>query len=114
ESFSPSVSADGSVIAFHSLATNLVPSDTNNKYDVFVRKNGTITKLSNRIGGQQANNDSVNPCVSGDGRYVTFESIAGNLVSTDSNGTWDVFRYDTLTNTLIRVSLTSTGAQANG
>src|SRR5207244_1451712 len=34
---SPSISADGSYVAFHAAASNLVPGDTNGKEDVFVR-----------------------------------------------------------------------------
>ncbi|HLF40653.1 MAG TPA: hypothetical protein VI854_04160, partial [Acidimicrobiia bacterium] len=36
-SYTPAVSADGLIVAFHSLATNLMDGDTNNAYDTFVR-----------------------------------------------------------------------------
>jgi hypothetical protein len=34
--YSPSISADGRFVAFHSMASNLVPGDTNDWIDVFV------------------------------------------------------------------------------
>ena len=40
-SWFPSISADGRWVAFQSLASNLVPGDTNDVIDVFVRDNLT-------------------------------------------------------------------------
>ena len=37
DSFGPAISADGRFVAFESYASNLVPGDTNDAYDVFVR-----------------------------------------------------------------------------
>lgn len=37
ESFRPSLSANGRLVAFFSFASNLVPGDTNGAQDVFVR-----------------------------------------------------------------------------
>jgi Tol biopolymer transport system component len=52
--------------------------------------------------------------VSSDGRFVAFQSSATNLVPGDTNGTWDVFVRDRLTGTTERVSIDSSGVQANG
>jgi len=54
------------------------------------------------------------PTVSGDGRFVAFDSAAANLVATDSNGVRDVFVRDRLAGQTIRVSVASDGTQANG
>ena len=36
-SYSPSISADGQIVAFESIASNLVAGDTNGLYDIFGR-----------------------------------------------------------------------------
>jgi Tol biopolymer transport system component len=64
--------------------------------------------------GVQGDNDSSAPSISADGRYVAFWSMASNLVAGDTNGTWDVFVRDRTAGTTERVSLDSSGAQANG
>jgi Tol biopolymer transport system component len=51
--------------------------------------------------------------MSGNGRYVAFASEADNLVPGDTNGVSDVFVRDLLTGTTRRVSVTSSGSQAN-
>lgn len=52
--------------------------------------------------------------ISGDGLYVVFESKAYNLITGDTNGTWDVFVYEVSTGELQRVSLTDSGEQGAG
>ena len=115
-SANPALSADGRFIAFTSLATNLVSNDTNNVEDVF-RKDlvtGAIARVSSAINGVQANDYSSRPTISGDGRYVAFQSRASNIVSDDSNFAFDVFLRDLVGGTIVRVSTSAIGAQANG
>lgn len=112
-----STSADGSVIAFVSDATNLVSGDTNAKSDIFVRDVGakTTVRASLSTSEIQANDLSVSPAVSGSGEYVAFTSSATNLVSGDTNGTYDVFRRDLVRGNTARMSVSSSGVQgANG
>ncbi|WP_461163109.1 HYR domain-containing protein [Arthrobacter sp. R4-81] len=87
------ISADGRYVAFGSLADNLVPGDTNGAYDVFVRDRltGSTERVSIASDGSQANDLSLAPAISADGRYVAFASFASNLVPDDTNGTADVF-----------------------
>jgi Tol biopolymer transport system component len=82
-SSSPSMSADGQVIAFESSATNLVPSDTNDREDTFVRdlQTGVTVRVSIGPGGIQADERSLEPSISGDGRFVAFTSRASNLIA---------------------------------
>jgi hypothetical protein len=78
------MSANGNLIAFASSASNLVPGDTNGMRDVFVRnlRAGTTTRIDVGPGGVQANGDSFGPlAISGDGRFVAFESDSSNLVA---------------------------------
>lgn len=110
-----SISNDGQTIAFYSYANNLVTSDTNAKDDVFVRDlvNGVTSRVSVTSAGVQGNNTSSYPSISGDGRYVAFQSLAGNLASGDLNGVEDIFVYDRQTGQTIPVSGSST-IQGNG
>jgi Tol biopolymer transport system component len=102
-------------VAFASGATNLVTGDTNGYYDIFVRDRltGATTRVSVDSNGVQANNTSGNPSISGDGRFVAFRSNATNLVSGDTNDKYDIFVRDRLAGVTTRVSVDSTGAQAN-
>lgn len=74
---------------------------------------GDTIRVSIDSSGTEANNGSGATSLSGDGRYVVFTSYATNLVSGDTNGVNDVFVRDTLMNTTTRVSVDSSGAQAN-
>jgi Tol biopolymer transport system component len=91
----PSISSDGRYVAFDSYASNLMPDDTRDR-DIFVhdRQTGVTEQVSVDSAGNQANNDSYYPAISGDGRYVAFGSIASNLVLDDTNDVQDVFVHD--------------------
>jgi Tol biopolymer transport system component len=111
----PQWSANGRVV-FTSASAKLVPGDTNNHRDVFVRDvaTGTTTLVSVGLNGVPANNDSDDASISADGRYVAFGSLASNLVSGDTNGFSDVFVRDLQTSTTTRLSVPTGGGQANG
>jgi Tol biopolymer transport system component len=115
ESFQPSISADGRFVAFTSAASNLVPGDTNSVNDIFVhdRKTGTTTRVSVDSMGAQADRFSATPVMSGDGRFVAFQSNASNLVPGDTFGFFDIFMHELSSASTIRVSVDSAGAQAN-
>ncbi len=89
----PSISADGRFVAFESKATNLVPGDTNNSSDIFVRDTlaNTTTRVSVDSAGNSGNTASLNPSISADGRFVAFDSSANNLVPGDTNNSSDIF-----------------------
>ena len=110
-----SISSDGRYVAFQSYASNLVTDDTNGYQDVFVydRQTRTTQRVSVDSSGTQANSQSSNPSISSDGRYVAFSSHANNLVTGDTNYTWDIFVYDRQTRTTQRVSVATGGTQAN-
>jgi Tol biopolymer transport system component len=80
--FPISISSDGRFVAFSSFASNLVPGDTNNDYDVFVRDrvNGTTEIASVSTSGAPANQDSFQVAVSADGRFAAFATGSTNLV----------------------------------
>ena len=107
----PALSDDGRYVAFLSAATNLVPGDTNDKADVFVRDLvlETTTRVSIATDGAQANGHSACPAISTDGRYVAFSSAATNLVPGDTNGADDAFVRDLSTATTRRVGPSNVG-----
>jgi Tol biopolymer transport system component len=116
QSFQPSISADGRFVAFTSEATNLVPGDTNDQTDMFVRDQETRTtrRVSVSSTGAQGNGGNRHPSISADGRFVAFGSDSSNLVPGDTNEVEDVFLRDRWNRTTRRVSVSSTGAQGNG
>jgi hypothetical protein len=121
DSVSPDISSDGRFVTFTSTAA-LVADDTNacagaapTCGDIYVhdRTTGATTRVSVATGGAQAGAGSAAPRISGDGRYVVFESFASNLVSGDTNGVTDVFVHDRQTATTTRVSVASNGTQGD-
>ncbi|MGL5836100.1 MAG: TolB family protein, partial [Waterburya sp.] len=112
----PSISGDERYVTFESDASNLVPGDTNGVSDVFVydRELNITERVFVGENGTQGNNFSFgSSMISGDGRYVTFPSPASNLVSGDTNNTYDVFVYDRELNITERVSVDNIGTQGN-
>jgi Bacterial Ig domain len=112
----PSMTSDGRWVTFASDATNLVASDTNGARDIFLFDNqtNTIRLLSKSAQGTQGNGASNNPAISSaDGRWVAFASEATNLVFGDTNGFSDIFAVDAVTGQISRISVTSSGDQAN-
>ncbi len=126
-SFSPTMSADGRFVSFHSGANNLVTGDSNGFLsDVFVRDtcmgagsgctpSTALVSLNDSI---QSNADSRLSTISADGRIVVFESDASNLAPADTNSARDIFVRDTCvgapagcTPSTIRASVASDGSQ---
>ncbi len=92
-SFFPTFSDDGRFVAFRSGASNLVAGDTNGLDDIFVhdRQTGVTSRVNVDSAGSQANGATFNAAISGDGRFVAFESFATNLVAGDTNLEKDIF-----------------------
>jgi Tol biopolymer transport system component len=133
----PSVSNDGRWVAFWSTASDLVPNDLNGAVsgppwcldcgdDVFVNdvQTGATVRVSVSAAGVEGDNGSVDPSISGDGRFVAFASGASNLVPNDTSGD-DVFVHDRDADgdgifdepgaiSVVRANVTSSGAQSAG
>jgi len=107
--FYVSISGDARFVIFTSFATNLVPFDSNNFPDAFLRdrQGGTTERVSLGLGNVEGNDYSFSGSASADGKWVTFYSRATNLVPTDTNGVTDVFVRDRSTGSVERVSLNS-------
>jgi hypothetical protein len=110
------ISADGLVVAFESIATNLVPGYDTDLGDIFVRDRGTgVTELVS-VGYQDdpADGYSYRPSISADGRFIAFSSDAANLVADDTNDTADIFVRDRQTGMTVRVSVDADGNEGDG
>jgi Tol biopolymer transport system component len=113
-SASPSISADGRLVAFWSRQSDLVAGDANGfEGDVYVadRQTGTMERVSVSSQGAQGNLDSSQPSISADGRFVAFSSDADNLVPGDGNFDNDVFVRDRAAGSTVRVSVSSDGSE---
>ena len=121
------LSGDGRYVGFRSRADNLVPGDTNEALDVFVRDRttGITRRVSVASDGAEADASGFDhgwraslfmsrPFLSANGRYAAFTSRAKNLVADDRNEKADVFVHDLWTGRTIRVSLTADGTEADG
>ncbi len=78
----PTISGDGRFVAYTATTTNLVPNDTNDAPDIFLRdrQTGTTTRVSVGPGGVQADAGSQTPALSGNGKFLAFQSNASNLL----------------------------------
>jgi len=94
ESFNPSISFDGQLVAFDSGASNMVAGDTNQASDIFIKdmRTGMVTRVSVDTSGQQGapNLNSYTPSLSSDGRSVAFVTEAA-FVNADANGLPDIY-----------------------
>ena len=112
----PSLSADGSAIAFASQAENLLPGDLNAASDVFRYNSNdrTVELLSLSSQGAQANAASYSPAMAANGRLVAFTSLATNLDAADTNGLPDIYLRNLDSGATLRVSRPPDGSPANG
>ena len=115
-SFAPAISADGCFVAFLSQARNLTTNaDPAPLLQVYRRDvaSGTTVLVSvstNGLGG--SSEGATAPSISADGRFVAFESAAGNLVANDTNGVSDVFVRDVDLGITVLASLSMTGMRS--
>lgn len=110
-----SLSTDGRLVCFPSYSDNLVPNDTNNDWDIFVRDRltGTTEMVSVDSTGNQAMGFNSYSNMSADGRYVVFLSNAENLVPGGLNGVLNIFLHDRLTKTTELISADGFGNPGN-
>jgi Tol biopolymer transport system component len=80
----PSISADGTRIAYQTEATDLFAGDTDGVDDAVVRDltagTTTLASRADGAGGAAPNRDALAPVISADGHCVAFDSPADNLV----------------------------------
>ncbi|MBW6468552.1 MAG: cell wall-binding repeat-containing protein [Coriobacteriia bacterium] len=112
----PSISADGRYVAFESMATNLVAVATNGFTHIYVRDRTANSTVRMSVTGSttQANSDSQNPAISGNGLVVAFESYATNLSGTNVNAPVDVYVRAGTSTTRVNRATGASGALGNG
>lgn len=101
----PAVSGNGRWFAYSSNATNLVPGDTNGLLDIFLydRTTGTTELVTKGVGGAPSNAAAYSVQISTDGRFVTFDSEATNLVAGDTDGQSNVFVWSRTTKQITKL-----------
>jgi hypothetical protein len=131
-SWGMAISGSGRFVAFESNATNWTSS---RNYQIYVRDrdpdgngrfdegNETTAFVSVNTGGDFGDNLSAYPAMSQDGRFIVFQSTAGNLVDGDDQYSQEIFLrdrdpdrngvFDESGSTTTRVSKSSTGEKAN-
>jgi WD40-like Beta Propeller Repeat len=102
----PAISADGRLVAFNSLAPNLVAGDTNATEDVFVhdRATGATTRVSVRTDGGQSNGASFRPSFLGGG-LIQFFTNATDLFPSDTNARLEAVVHDTRTGATVAATV---------
>ncbi len=110
----PTLSFDGRYMAFESDAPLDARDLDNGTTDVFLRDRtlGT-TVLASRSPNTVQGGVSARPSISGDGRWVGFDSLDELLVGGDLGGMADVFLYDNVDGTISLISRNDAGEQAN-
>lgn len=123
--WSPSLNRDGSIVAFargefshdtavseHGVQYTVIDGVASGIF-VYDRSEKTTEHVPNTPDESEINGASHAPKISADGRFVVFTSLADNLVVSDNNGHSDIFVYDRQAKTTERVSISSTGEEAN-
>lgn len=117
----PSISDDGSKVAFYSFASTLVGNDKNDLWDIFLYDSGNPKLKRLSLTGSRAERDQgtesasrvVAPAISGDGNFVAFATTGTNMVSGDTNKLQDVFVVNVESGEVRRVSTGAGGEQGN-
>jgi Tol biopolymer transport system component len=106
---SADITADGRYVTYHH-------SHTNGSYQVSIhdRQAKRTFLVSHKADGSAGSGNSGWARVSANGRFITYQSVATDLVAGDTNDEVDVFVYDRAAKTTTRISVTSAGAQGNG
>ncbi len=108
------ISADGRYISYQSTTTDRGVSGGYSQIYRYDKQSGQTVLVSQSDAGSSGNNDSLYASISADGNQIAYRSTASNLVSGDTNGYQDIFVTDVSTGVTRRVSVSDSGAQANG
>lgn len=104
DNFNPSLSANGSIIAFTSRADLTGKNiDGNGELFTYNVNNNTFRQITNTTTGVSAN-----PAVNADGTKISFESSA-NILGPNPEEIFQVFLFDTNTNIFTRITNDSSG-----
>jgi Tol biopolymer transport system component len=110
----PGISASGNIVVFSS-PNAYDAEDGNGVDDIYLYTVSTreFARVSTGASGESSNGRSLSPCMSPDGRFITYASDASNIVRGDTNGARDIFVFDRRDGTTQRVNLADDGTQGN-
>lgn len=113
-SWRPVISADGRFVVYQTNSTNVIPDNPGAAFVLVIRDRvlGTTELVSTDLTGNHAR-PGADASISADGRYVAFASAADDLVAGDTNEVQDIFVRDRREGRTERVSVATSGAQAN-
>jgi subtilisin family serine protease/Tol biopolymer transport system component len=108
----PVLSGDGRYVVYCSSASDIVAGDTNGAFDIFVldRRSGITLWASQGLNHLPANAQSHSPSISDDGQWISFASVASNLVNGIGNGRFQAYVWDNVGHTMRLISANATGA----
>jgi Tol biopolymer transport system component len=111
----PTVDATGRYVVFTSASPNIVPGDTNGKRDLFLRDRETDSSIRVSVGptGGQLNGNSFGR-LTPSGRFLVFRSNATNVIPGGTSRSYQVYIRDLQAGANERVSVSNTGAPAQG
>lgn len=115
-SFEPSISADGTKVAFYSNASNLDPADTDTGNDIYVKdlSTGAITLASTSDAGASFEDNNLYPSISADGMKVAFQSSSNWFDPADMDGSPDIYVKDLSTGDITLASTSDAGVNGIG
>ncbi len=113
ESYEPVISGDGTVIAYTSNASDIVPlGPVYSTPNVYVNSGGSNTFITKDYETGKAVTGYA-PSISEDGSKVVFCAYNNRLVENDNNNLWDIFLWQSGMQKLKRISFTASGAERN-
>ncbi len=120
--YAPTISEDGSKIAFCAYTNKLVKNDINNLWDIFLWQRGMpqLKRISmtasgaERNQGEESSSRVVWPSISGDGNNIVFATTSSNIVSGDNNKLQDIFLYNIPAGNMKRVSTANGVTEGDG
>ncbi|MEA2012654.1 MAG: hypothetical protein U9O87_06170 [Verrucomicrobiota bacterium] len=113
-SHNSSISADGRFIVFASASKNLTDDSTNIPNNIFMRDRILkMTQLISKTLGEGCNCVSNTPVIAASGDFLTFKSVASNLVENDNNSKYDIFVSNVISDSLdVNLSIFANPADA--
>lgn len=120
--YSPTISDDGTKVAFCAFTYRLTANDKNNLWDIFLwqKSNPLLKRISmTAAGGERNQGDEsasrvVFPALSGNGEYIAFATTSSNIVNDDNNKVQDIFLYNTATSAIKRISSLNNTIEGDG
>jgi Tol biopolymer transport system component len=111
----PSIDEAGDRAVFESAASNLVPGDTNQQNDVFVRDlaSGVTTLVDRTAGGGFPANGAHSPQISADGTKVVFVSNSPDIPGAPPGSNQHVYETDLASGNVTLVDRSSAGLVAD-